>query len=132
MSEAAQARPRAASAAAALLLVEALGMVGVAVYLAIASFGDPIEHLGGGLFLAVIAAGAGLFLAQAGRAMLNGRAWSRSAAVVWQVLQFGVALGTFDGAEGPVPLALLLAGLAIAVMVLVLRRSVTGWLRRED
>lgn len=131
VSEAAPARPRAATWAGALLLVEALGMIGVAVYLAIASFGDPIEHRGGGLFLAVLAAGSGLFLAQAGRAMLDGRAWARSAAVVWQVLQLGVALGTFDGGEGPVPLALVLAALAIAGMVLVLRRSVTGWLRRE-
>ena len=63
--------------------------------------------------------------------MLDGRAWSRSAAVVWQVLQLGVALGTFDGGEGPVPLALLLAALSAAGFILVLRRSVTAWLRRE-
>ena len=106
-------------------------MLGVAVWLAIGALGDPVEHIAGGLFLAVLAAGAAAFLLAAGRAMLDGRAWSRSAAVVWQVLQLGVALGTFDGGEGPVPLALVLAALSIAGLVLVLRRSVTEWLRRD-
>ena len=107
-------------------------MIGVAIWLAFASFGDPLEHLAGGLFLAVLAAGCALFLSLAGKAMLDGRAWSRAAAVVWAVLQLGVGLGTFDGGEGPVPLALVLAGLSAALLILVLRRSVTEWLPREE
>jgi hypothetical protein len=131
VSEVSKGRPRTATWAGAILLVEALGMLAVAVWLAIAALGDPVEHIAGGLFLAVLAAGAAAFLLAAGRAMLDGRAWSRSAAVVWQVLQLGVALGTFDGGEGPVPLALVLAALSIAGLVLALRRSVTEWLRRD-
>ena len=131
MSEVSKGRPRTATWAGAILLLEALGMLVLAVWLAIAALGDPIEHIGGGLFLAVLAAGAAAFLLAAGRAMLDGRAWSRSAAVVWQVLQLGVALGTFDGGEGPVPLALVLAALSAAGLILVLRRSVTEWLRRD-
>jgi hypothetical protein len=131
VSEASKARPRAATWTAAILLLEALGMLAVAVWLAIAALGDPVEHIAGGLFLAVLAAGAAAFLLAAGRAMLDGRAWSRSATLVWQVLQLGVALGTFNGGEGPVPLALVLAALAIAGLILVLRRSVTDWLRRD-
>lgn len=132
MSEVSNGRPRAATWAGAVLLVEALGMLAVAVWLAVAALGDPVEHIAGGLFLAVLAAGAAAFLLAAGRALLDGRAWSRSATVVWQVLQLGVALGTFDGGEGPVPLALVLAALSIAGLVLVLRASVTGWLRRDS
>jgi hypothetical protein len=131
VSEASRERPRTATWTGAILLVEALGMLVLAIWLAIAALGDPVEHIAGGLFLAVLAAGAAAFLLAAGRAMLDGRAWSRSAAVVWQVLQLGVAFGTFDGGEGPVPLALVLAGLSAAGLILVLRRSVTDWLRRD-
>ncbi|MGY3126807.1 thiol:disulfide interchange protein [Agrococcus sp. UYP33] len=131
VSELSEGRPRTATWVGAILLVEALGMLAVAVWLAIAALGDPLEHIAGGLFLAVLAAGSAAFLMAAGRAMLDGRAWSRSATIVWQVLQLGVALGTYDGGEGPVPLALVLAALSIAGLALVLRASVTGWLRRE-
>lgn len=106
-------------------------MLGIAVWLAIAALGDPVEHIAGGLFLAAIAAGAAFFLLQAGRAVLDGRPWSRSAAVVWQVLQLGVAAGTFDGGAGPVWLALVLAALGVTTMVLVLRKSVTLWLHPD-
>lgn len=131
MSEPATTRPAAASALAALLLVEGLAMLVLAVWLAIQALGDPAEHIGGGLFLAVIVAGVALLLAQAGRAMLDGRAWARSASVVFHVLMLGVSLGTWNGGEGPVPLALLLVALAITGLVLSFRGSVTAWLRRE-
>jgi hypothetical protein len=125
-------RPATATWAGILLLVEALGMLGVAVWGVFSALtGDP-THIAGGLFLAAMAAGAAFFLLQAGRAMLDGRSWSRAAAVVWQVLQIGVAVGTFNGGEGPVWLALLLAALAAVTMTLALRRTVTVWLHRED
>ena len=106
-------------------------MLALAVWATFSALGEAPEHIAGGLFLAALAAGSAFFLLQAGRAMLDGRAWSRSAAVVWQVLQLGVAAGTFNGGEGPVWLALILAALAVTVLVLVLRRSVTVWLRPE-
>ncbi|WP_306232284.1 hypothetical protein [Agrococcus beijingensis] len=132
MSEVSSDRPATATWAGGLMLLEGLGMIGLAVWLAVSALGDPLEHIGGGLFLAVLAAGSALFLAVAGKAMLDGKAWSRAAAVVWHVLLLGVALGTFDGGQGPVPLALVMAALAITVFALVLRKSVTGWLRREE
>ncbi|WP_425843498.1 hypothetical protein [Agrococcus sp. TSP3-2-1] len=132
MSDDARVRPKTATTVGLLLLVEGLGMIALAVWLAFGALGSAAEHIAGGLFLAVLAAGAALFLALAGKAMLDGRAWSRSAAVVWSVLQLGVALGTFDGGEGPVWLALILAGLSAAIFIPALRASVTGWLRREE
>ncbi len=131
MSDHSRLRPATATWAGSLLLLEALGMLAIAAWTAIEALGDPPAHIAGGLFLAAIAAGSAFFLLQTGRAMLDGRAWSRSAAVVWQVLQIGVAAGTFDGGEGPVWLALILAGLAGTVMVLVLRGSVTRWLHPD-
>lgn len=106
-------------------------MLGVAAFVGIAVLGEGTAGMAGGLFLAALAAGSAFFLLQAGRAMLYGRYWSRSAAVVWQVLQLGVAFGTFNGGEGPVWLALVLAVLAVTIFTLVLRRTVTGWLNRE-
>lgn len=131
MSDHSRLRPVTASTAGGLLLLEALGMLVIAGWTAISALGDGPQHVAGGLFLAALAAGSAFFLLQAGRAMLDGRSWSRAAAVVWQVLQLGVAAGTFDGGEGPVWLALILAALAVTVLVLVLRRSVTIWLRPE-
>lgn len=106
-------------------------MLVLAGWLAVVALGDPPEHVAGGIFLAALAAGSALFLLQAGKALLNGARWSRAGAVVWQVLQLGVAFGTFNGGEGPVPVALVLAALAIAAFSLVMRRSVTFWLNPE-
>lgn len=106
-------------------------MLAIAAWTVISTFGEAPQHIPADIFLAALAAGSSFFLLQAGRAMLDGRSWSRAGAVVWQVLQLGVAAGTFDGGEGPVWLALILAALAATIMVLVLRRSVTLWLRPE-
>ncbi len=131
MSESRQ-RPRSATVAGGILLLEAVGMVAVAIWITVSALGEAIEHLGGSLFLAVICLATAVFLLQAGRGMLNAAAWSRSAAVVWQVLQVGVALGTYNGAEGPVPIALLLFIPSLVVLILVFRRSMSEWLVREE
>ena len=106
-------------------------MLVIAGWTAISALSDPPEHIAGGIFLAALAAGAAFFLLRVGKALLDGKPWSRAGAVVWQVLQIGVAAGTYDGGQGPVWLALILAALGIAVFVLVLRRSVTLWLNPE-
>lgn len=131
MSDSARTRPATASWAAGLLLLEALGMLALAGWTTITALNDPPEHIAGGIFLAALAAGAAFFLLQVGRAMLDGKQWSRAGAVVWQVLQLGVAVGTFNGGEGPVPIALVLAALAVTVFTLVLRKSVTLWLNPD-
>ncbi len=106
-------------------------MLALAGWTAISALGDPPGHIAGGIFLAALAAGAAIFLLQVGKALLNGKQWSRAGAVVWQVLQLGVAVGTFDGGEGPVPIALVLAAVAATVFTLVLRKSVTLWLNPD-
>lgn len=131
MSDHSRRRPTTATWVGGLLLVEALGMLVIAGWSAISALGDAPQHIAGGIFLAALAAGSAFFLLQAARAMLDGRSWSRAGAVVWQVLQLGVAVGTFNGGEGPVWLALILAALALTILVLALRRSVTLWLRPE-
>lgn len=120
-------RPKAVLALTVVLFLEAAAMLGIAVWTVVTAFGESSDHLVASLFLAAIAAGASAFLWQAGRGMLAGRSWSRSATVVWQVLQMGVAFGTYNGAEGPVPIALALLVPAIVALVLVFRQSVRDW-----
>lgn len=124
-------RPTAAGALAVVLFLEAAALVAVAVWLTIVAVGEGGRSLGATVFLAVLAVGAAFFLLQAGRGVLDGRAWSRAATIVWQVLQMGVSFGTYNGAEGPVPLALTMLVPAIVGLVLVFSRPVRTWLAQE-
>lgn len=124
-------RPREATALAILLLLEAAGMLVLAGWLVFEAIVLDRTQLGATLFLAALAAGSAFFLLQAGRGVLDGRSWSRSATVVWQVLQVGIAVGTYNGAEGPVPLALALFVPAVVALVLVFRKPTREWLARE-
>ncbi|KQM25539.1 hypothetical protein IFT79_05685 [Frigoribacterium sp. CFBP 8759] len=52
---------------------------------------------------------------------LRGRAWIRGAAIVWQVLQFAVGIGSLQGvfANPTIGLALLVPAVAVVVLLLV-------------
>lgn len=112
----------------AILGLEALAAMGVGIYTAIVAFGEEGMHIVGSLFLAAVALGLGVFLVQAARGMWNARPWSRGAALAWQVLQIGLAFGSFNPDNRVVWLSLLLSIPAVIVLVLVLRNSVTEWL----
>ena len=115
-----------------ILMIEAAAAMGVGVYTAIVAFGEEGMHIVGTLFLAAVALGLAVFLLQAARAMRVGRLWSRGAALAWQVLQIGLALGSFNPDNRIVWLALLLAVPAIVVLSLVFRQSVSEWLARGE
>jgi len=57
--------------------------------------------------LLVLTLGAAIWLTFAGRAILRGKRWARSAGIFWQLIQLAIALGTFE--------ASLLYGYAIAI-----------------
>lgn len=57
--------------------------------------------------LVVLTLGAAIWLTFAGRAILRGKRWARSAGIFWQLIQLAIALGTFE--------ASLLYGYAIAI-----------------
>ncbi|GAA2171836.1 hypothetical protein GCM10009846_07360 [Agrococcus versicolor] len=124
-------RPRSAAILAVIVFVEAVALLGVAIWSVVTVIGTEARELTAGLFWAACLAGVAFFLVQAGRGVLDGRSWSRAAVVVWQVLQIGVAFGTYNGAEGPVPLALAMFVPALAALVLVFRKPVRDWLARE-
>jgi hypothetical protein len=78
--------------------------------------------------LALVAA---VLLAVAALGLLRGRAWVRSAIVVWQVLQIAVAVGAFQGIFARPDVGWLLLIPAIAAIVLVLSRPVVAFASRR-
>lgn len=124
-------RPREAGILAIIVFLEAVAILGVGIWWVVTSVGGDGRDLAAGLFFGACLAGLAFFLLQAGRAVLDGRSWARAAVVVWQVLQMGISFGTFNGAEGPVPLALAMFLPALAALILVFRRPTREWLARE-
>jgi len=62
--------------------------------------------------LVILTLGAAIWLTFAGRAILRGKRWARSAGIFWQLIQLAIASGTFE--------ASLLYGYAIAIPSLAL------------
>lgn len=114
-----------------VLGIETLVAAGVGVWVAVEAFGEEGMQIVGTLFLAVIALGLAAFLGAAVRGMAAHQPWTRSAAIAWQVLQIGLALGTWYGGQGVVWLAFVLFIPAVVVLLCVFRESVTEWLSRE-
>jgi hypothetical protein len=64
---------------------------------------------------------------------LRGQAWIRSAAIVWQVLQFAVGAGAITGAFSQPAIGWALVGVALVGFVLLLSKPVVdATSRRED
>ena len=115
-----------------VLTLEALLAAAIGVWVAVEAFSEEGSHILGTAFLAAVCLGLAAFLFAAVRAMAKHRAWSRGAALAWQVLQMGIALGTFNGGQGVVWLAVALFVPVLVVLLCVFRQSVTDWLAREE
>lgn len=81
--------------------------------------------------LAVFAAIAAVGLGLVARSTLRTAAWSRPAAIVWQIVQAFVGLQAFSGAGARPDLGLLLVVPAVLAFVLLLRRDVAEATRRD-
>jgi hypothetical protein len=64
--------------------------------------------------------------------VLRGRAWIRGAAIVWQVLQIAVGVGSLQGTFANASVGLWLIVPAVAVVVLLLVPSVVAQTSRRD
>jgi hypothetical protein len=131
-----QPRPRALTLLAAVLLLEALGMVVVTVLLALEIATDaPVSAkaagIGSAIALAVCSALAAVLLGAVARSTLRGAKWIRPAAFVWQILQVFVGLSAFTGAGSQPGLGLLLIVPAAVALVLLFTKSVLAATRRE-
>lgn len=107
-----------------LLGLEATALVVVVGTLVVDLFTLRPDRYDSAIALTVIAAIAAIWLIAIVFAFWRGRQWSRAAALTWQVLQIAVAIGAFQGifAQPTIGWALLLP--AIAVIILLMTRSV--------
>ncbi len=109
----------AAKLAAALLALEGIGIIGLAVWEAIALIsGDNASIVSAVALIVLTAAGAALVVAFA-LAVWRGQSWGRSGGIVTQLLILAVALGAATGIYGDGTTALVIAVPALVALVLL-------------
>ena len=92
-------------------------------------FVAPPVSYAAGIAVIVMAAVAATWLGFIVFAALRGRAWMRGASIVWQVLQFAIGFGCFEGLTAAPVVGWQLVVPAVAVVVLLVSppvRAVTG------
>ncbi|GAA3630394.1 hypothetical protein GCM10022200_11400 [Microbacterium awajiense] len=109
----------AAKLAAVLLALEGIGIIGLAVWEAIALVsGDNVSIVSAVALIVLTAAGAALVVAFA-VAVWRGQSWGRSGGIVTQLLILAVALGAATGIYGDGATALVIAVPALITLVLL-------------
>ena len=98
-----------------LLFAECALLAAATLYLIVAT----PTSIASALALLVLAAIAAIWLGVIAANVLRGRAWTRGAAIVWQVLQGAVAIGCFQGvlAQPDIGWVLLLPALVVLVLL---------------
>ena len=134
MSEtpAAPRRHRFVLALAVLLFAECALLAAATVYLLIELLVAEPASLTSALALLVLTAIATVWLGFIAANVLRGRAWTRGAAIVWQVLQGAVALGCFQGVFARPEIGWLLLLPALVVLVLLFTPPVVAAISRRD
>lgn len=109
---------------AGILFAECALLTVATIYLVIELLVDEPDSFASAVALTALTALAAVWLAVIAVNLLRGKAWTRGATVVWQVLQLAVAVGFFQGlfARQDLGWALLLP--AVAALVLLFTRPV--------
>jgi hypothetical protein len=105
--------------AAILLLAEGAGLLGVAVWQALAWLSGDVESPVSTAALLVLTLVGAAALVAFGIAVLRGQSWGRSGGVVFQLLILAVALGAITGEFAHPGVALALAAPAVICLVLL-------------
>jgi hypothetical protein len=119
------AAPRLRVLTGALVAVEALVLVGLAVFLVVETFVATAAEPGGAVALAALALVAGAGLGACAYGLVRGQGWTRAPVVTWQVLQAGVALPSLRTDTWPIGIPLLAAAVTVLVLVLAGRATTT-------
>ena len=115
-----------------LLLAECALLAVATVYLVVELLTATADSLASAVALTVLTAIAAVWLGFIAANVLRGRAWTRGAAIVWQVLQGAVAIGCFQGIFAQPTVGWLLLIPALVVLVLLFTPPVTTALIRRD
>lgn len=109
---------------AVILFAESALLAAATGYLVVELLVDVPDSYASALALVVLAAIATVWLVVVTVNLLRGRAWTRGAALVWQVLQVAVAVGCFQGAFARPDLGWPLLLPALAALGLLFSRPV--------
>lgn len=115
-----------------LLALEFLLVAAVVGALVIELLVAPATSVASAIALTVVAAIAAVWVGAILVGAWRGRAWSKSAALVWQVLQFAVGLGALQGAFAQPAWGWPLLVASVVGFVLCLSRPVAGALTKRD
>jgi hypothetical protein len=116
----------------ALIFAEAALVGGATAFLVFELLTVTPDSLASALALTVLTALAAVWVTAIGIGVLRGRAWSRGAAIVWQVMQIAVAVGAFRGTFARAEVGWLLLVPALAALVLLFSRPVVEATRRME
>lgn len=117
---------------AALLFLECALLVAATVYLVIEILIARPDSYASAIAILVLTAIAAIWLGTMAVQTLLGRPWIRGAAVVWQVLQIALAVGSFQGLFARPDLGWFLIAPAVLVLVLLFTPSVIAATRRPE
>ncbi len=102
-------------------------MAGYTVFLVFELLVDQADSLSSAIALTVVVALAAIWVGAILVGMWRGSGWSRSAAIVWQVLQFAVGVGALQGAFAQPSLGWPLVIASALAFVLLLSAVVGRW-----
>ena len=120
------------TALAVLLFAECALLTAATVYLILELIVATPSSLASAIALLILTAIAAVWLGFIAANVLRGRAWTRGAAIVWQVLQGAVAIGCFQGVLAQPEIGWWLLIPALVVIVLLFTPPVVTAISRRD
>lgn len=129
-SPAQQSRPGAVALISAILVFEALALLGVAGWYIYNLINSTATSFGGAVFSLFLIVLVAVWLLVVGHFFFRGMRWTRAAALVWQLFMIVIAVPTLQGGVVLVGLVLLLP--AAAVILLLFSKPVIAWTSRTS
>jgi hypothetical protein len=124
-------RPAGLVAAAILVFLEALVILGIAGYLLLEIIGGQSKSIGAAVSLFLLVLLGAAWIGFAGRGLLLGRRWARSTSVFWQLVQLAIASASFDGRGANSAIGVSLIVPSVIVIWLLFTKKVVAATRDE-
>jgi hypothetical protein len=116
-----------------LLILEGLALAATTIFLVIEFVIAPKDSMGSAILLTIIVAITTVWVGFIIVGLLGGRAWTRAAVVVLQVLFIAVGLGSLQGSAGSIWIAAPILVPAIACLVLLFtKQTIAATSERSD
>lgn len=114
-----------------ILAVEALVMVGAVVVLLVDLMTQRPASISSAVALTVLVGLGAAWVVALFFASLRAKVWVRGGALIWQLIQFAIAVGTFQGETAQPLIGVLILIPTIAGILILLSKPITVALRRE-